>query len=185
MERESIILDNLQEELPENPKEKERASREELEEFLECTNIYGESVNAEELLLRLILQRVRSILRVPECPSAEGGGLPVMNEIHTMRNRTKELFQKAQKQKDAVQSEIEERDKVNEEIGALKASLHDTESLLHETDLEPLNEKTAKLEVGKISTVMLCGCNGTSGWGLHRWGADKTDRKICDITMQK
>ncbi|XP_060127427.1 nesprin-2 isoform X4 [Zootoca vivipara] len=146
MERESIILDNLQEELPENPKEKETASRVELEEFLECTNIYGESVNAEELLLRLILQRVRSILRVPECPSAEGGGLPVMNEIHTMQNRTKELFQKAQKQKDAVQSEIEERDKVNEEIGALKASLHDTESLLHETDLEPLNEKTAKLE---------------------------------------
>ncbi|XP_033028646.1 nesprin-2 [Lacerta agilis] len=147
MERESIILDNLQEELPENTKEMERATKEELEEFLECTNIYGESVNAEKLLLRLILQRVRSILRVPECPSAEGGGgLPVMNEIHTMQNRTKELFQKAQKQKDAVQSEIEERDKVNEEISALKASLRDTESLLHETDLEPLNEKTAKLE---------------------------------------
>uniref|UniRef100_A0A670I6Q1 Spectrin repeat containing nuclear envelope protein 2 n=1 Tax=Podarcis muralis TaxID=64176 RepID=A0A670I6Q1_PODMU len=154
MERESIILDNLQEELPENPKEKERASKEELEEFLECTNIYGESVNAEKRLLRLILQRVRSILMVPECPSAEGGSLPVMNEIQTMQNRTKELFQKAQKQKDAVQSEIEERDKVNEEIGALKASLRDTESLLHETDLEPLNEKTAKLEVGKTSEIM-------------------------------
>lgn len=90
MERESIILDNLQEELPENPKEKERASKEELEEFLECTNIYGESVNAEKRLLRLILQRVRSILMVPECPSAEGGSLPVMNEIQTMQNRTKE-----------------------------------------------------------------------------------------------
>uniref|UniRef100_A0A670I786 Spectrin repeat containing nuclear envelope protein 2 n=1 Tax=Podarcis muralis TaxID=64176 RepID=A0A670I786_PODMU len=147
MERESIILDNLQEELPENPKEKERASKEELEEFLECTNIYGESVNAEKRLLRLILQRVRSILMVPECPSAEGGSLPVMNEIQTMQNRTKELFQKAQKQKDAVQSEIEERDKVNEEIGALKASLRDTESLAIDSQKQILQEIMDKLRI--------------------------------------
>ncbi|XP_061468359.1 nesprin-2 isoform X2 [Rhineura floridana] len=141
MERETIILDNLQEELPENPKEKERATKEELQEFLDCANYYEESVNAEKLLLRLIFQRIKSILSIPE-----GEGLPIVNEIHAMENRTKELLQKAEKQKDAVQAEIEERAKVNEDIGAVKMSLQDALSLLHDIDLQAFNEKAAKLE---------------------------------------
>ncbi|XP_062974204.1 nesprin-2-like [Elgaria multicarinata webbii] len=146
MEREAIILDNFLEELPENPREKEKATKEELEEFLECANYYKESVDAEKLLLRLILVRLKSILSVPECPSEKGGSLPVVCEIQSMQDRTSELCRKAEKQKGAVQSEIEDRAKVNEEINTVKNSLQDAMLLLQDIDLETPNEMAAKLE---------------------------------------
>ncbi|XP_067324598.1 nesprin-2 [Anolis sagrei] len=146
MERETIILDNLQDELPENPKEKESATKEELEEFMDCANYYKESLDAEKLLLRLILQRLRSILGVPESPPGKKEDIPVVHEIQAMQERIKEIREKVQKQKDAVQLEKEDRAKVNEEIHAVKSSLENTLSLLHSVDGETLNEKTAKLE---------------------------------------
>uniref|UniRef100_A0A8D2IHH5 Spectrin repeat containing nuclear envelope protein 2 n=1 Tax=Varanus komodoensis TaxID=61221 RepID=A0A8D2IHH5_VARKO len=130
MEREAIILDNFLEELPESPREKERATKEELGEFLEAANYYKESVDAEKLLLHVISHRLRSILNVPECPPEKGGNIPVVCEIQTM------ICQKVQKQKDAVQSEIAERAKVNEEISAVKNSLLETMLLLPGTALE-------------------------------------------------
>nr|XP_060611126.1 nesprin-2 [Anolis sagrei ordinatus] len=146
MERETIILDNLQDELPENPKEKESATKEELEEFMDCANYYKESLDAEKLLLRLILQRLRSILGVPESPPGKKEDIPVVHEIQAMQERIKEIREKVQKQKDAVQLEKEDRAKVNEEIHAVKSSLENIFSLLHSVDGETLNEKTAKLE---------------------------------------
>ncbi|KAJ6658015.1 hypothetical protein lerEdw1_001674 [Lerista edwardsae] len=146
MERETIILDNLQEEVPEHPKEREGATKEELQEFLDCASYCEDSVNAEKSLLRLILHRIRSILNVPECPPEEGRDLPLMREIQAMQERLKELSQKAQKQKDAVQKEIQERAKTSDEINALKTSLQDSISLLHDLSLEALTEKTVKLE---------------------------------------
>ncbi|XP_054826558.1 nesprin-2-like isoform X2 [Eublepharis macularius] len=144
IERETIILDNLQEDLPENPKGKERATQEELQEFLECTNCYEDSVNAEELLLRLIRRRVRNVLSTPQGPSEKGEG--VLREIQVMQDRLKELCQKAQKQKDSVLSEIQDRVRTSDEIDAVKNSLQDTVSLLHDMDLEALPDRTAKLE---------------------------------------
>ncbi|XP_062823576.1 nesprin-2 [Anolis carolinensis] len=146
MERETIILDNLQDELPENPKEKESATKEELDEFLDCANYYKESLDAEKLLLRLILQRLRSILGVPESPPGKKEDIPVVHEIQAMQERIKEIREKVQKQKDAVQLEKEDRAKVNEEIHAVKSSLENTLSLLHSVDGETLNEKAAKIE---------------------------------------
>uniref|UniRef100_A0A803TY05 Spectrin repeat containing nuclear envelope protein 2 n=1 Tax=Anolis carolinensis TaxID=28377 RepID=A0A803TY05_ANOCA len=146
MERETIILDNLQDELPENPKEKENATKEELDEFLDCANYYKESLDAEKLLLRLILQRLRSILGVPESPPGKKEDIPVVHEIQAMQERIKEIREKVQKQKDAVQLEKEDRAKVNEEIHAVKSSLENTLSLLHSVDGETLNEKAAKIE---------------------------------------
>ncbi|XP_044291548.1 nesprin-2 isoform X3 [Varanus komodoensis] len=143
MEREAIILDNFLEELPESPREKERATKEELGEFLEAANYYKESVDAEKLLLHVISHRLRSILNVPECPPEKGGNIPVVCEIQTMQDRITEICQKVQKQKDAVQSEIAERAKVNEEISAVKNSLLETMLLLPGTALEG---KAADLE---------------------------------------
>ncbi|XP_042310386.1 nesprin-2 isoform X2 [Sceloporus undulatus] len=145
MERETIILDNLLEELPENPKEKESVTKEELEELLECTDYYKESVDAERLLLCIILQRLRSILGIPESPPGKKD-IPVVCEIQTMQDRIKELCEKVQMQKDALQSEKEDRAKVNEEIRILKISLQCTLSLICSMDGETLNAKAKKLE---------------------------------------
>ncbi|KAH0620304.1 hypothetical protein JD844_020517 [Phrynosoma platyrhinos] len=146
MERETIILDNLQEELPENPKENESSTKEELEELLECANHYKESVDAEKLLLHLILQRLRRILGVPESPPGKKGDILLVCEIQAMQERIKELCEKVQKQKDALLLEKEDRAKVNEEISVVKNSLQHTLSWLYNIDGETLNEKATKLE---------------------------------------
>uniref|UniRef100_A0ABM5FBV7 Nesprin-2 isoform X3 n=1 Tax=Pogona vitticeps TaxID=103695 RepID=A0ABM5FBV7_9SAUR len=145
-ERETIILDNLQEELPEGPKEMERATEDELQEFLDCTSHYVESVEAEKLLLRLILHRLRTILMVPESLPEKRESFPVVREIKAMQERMNELCEKAQKQKDAIECEKESRDKINEEINAVKNFLQDNLSLLHNMDLGGLEERAAKLE---------------------------------------
>ncbi|XP_060117529.1 nesprin-2 [Heteronotia binoei] len=146
IERETIILDNLQEDLPETPKEKERSTKEELQAFLECANCYQDGVNAEELFLRLILDRIRHILNIPQGPTEKAEGVPVVREIRVMQDRLNELQQKAQKQKDAVLSEIQDRAKASDEIDAVKNSLQDSMLLLRSLDSEALPERTAKLE---------------------------------------
>ncbi|XP_015279037.1 PREDICTED: nesprin-2-like, partial [Gekko japonicus] len=146
IERETIILDNLQEDLPENPKEKERSTKEELQAFLECANCYEDGVKAEEWFLRLILHRIRHILNIPQGPTEKGKDVPVVREIRVMHDRLKELQQKAQKQKDAVLYEIQDRAKASNEIDAVKNTLQDSTLLLHGVDLEALPERTAKLE---------------------------------------
>ncbi|XP_025025751.1 nesprin-2, partial [Python bivittatus] len=145
LERETIILDNLQEELPESLQDKQQATKEELQEFLESASNYIENVDTEKLLLRLILCRLRNILSVPESLSGKEG-LPIVCEIRNMQQRTEELCSKAQKEKEAVQSEIVYRTKCNEELKAMKTSLQGIISQLQDIDLEAPNEKALKLE---------------------------------------
>lgn len=89
MERETIILDSLQEELPESLQDKQQATKEELEEFLESASNYIENVDTEKLLLRLILCRLRNILSVPVSLSGKES-LPIVCEIQNMQQRTEE-----------------------------------------------------------------------------------------------
>ncbi|XP_063145116.1 nesprin-2 [Candoia aspera] len=145
LERETIILDNLQDELPESLQDKQRATKEELQAFLESASNYIENVDTEKLLLRLILCRLRNILSVPESLSGKEG-LPIVGEIQNMQQRTEELCQKAQKEKETVQSEIVYRTKCNEELEAMKTSLQGIISQLCDIDLEAPNEKALKLE---------------------------------------
>ncbi|XP_013914384.1 PREDICTED: nesprin-2, partial [Thamnophis sirtalis] len=145
LERETIILDSLQEELPESLQDKQQATKEELEEFLESTNNYIENVDTEKLLLRLILCRLRDILSVPGSLSGKES-LPIVCEIQNMQQRTEELCQKAETEKEAVQSEMIYRTKSSEELKAMKTSFQDIISQLRDIDLETPNEKALKLE---------------------------------------
>ncbi|XP_064368021.1 nesprin-2 isoform X2 [Dromaius novaehollandiae] len=141
LERETIILDKLQEEQPESLKEKEKASREELVEFLDSVNSFEEDINRQQLLLLLLLHRIRNILNMPENTEVEAA-LPTLHEIKAMQDRCKKLYEKAQDHKDSVQSEIQERDKINEEINAVKNSLQNAASLLS----QDAPEKAGQLE---------------------------------------
>ncbi|KAM3852614.1 nesprin-2 isoform 7-T7 [Vipera latastei] len=153
LERETIILDNLQEELPESLQDKKQEATKELEEFLESASSYIESVDAEKLLLRLILCRLRNILSVSgSFPGKES--LPILCEIQNMQQRTEELYQKAQKEKEAAQSEMVYRTKCSEELKAMKTSLQHITSQLCDIDLETPNEKALKLE--EIQRVVDC-----------------------------
>ncbi|XP_074986041.1 nesprin-2 isoform X2 [Caretta caretta] len=145
VERQAIILDNLQEELPESPKEKEKASTDALLELLEYVDCYEENMDREQLLLLLLLHRIRSILNVPESTERKAA-VPIRYEIHVMQDRCKKLSQKAQKHKKSVQSEIHERDKINEEIKAVRSSLQKVSFLLCDEESQESTEKATRLE---------------------------------------
>ncbi|XP_063015844.1 nesprin-2 isoform X4 [Melospiza melodia melodia] len=141
LERETIILDKLQEEQPESLKEKEKATREELVELLDFVNSFEENINQQQLLLLLLLHRIRNILNAPE--DAEGeAALPALAEIKAMQERCKKLYKKAQDHKDSVKAEIQERNKVIEEISAVTNALQNAASVL----LQDADGKAEQLE---------------------------------------
>ncbi|KAM6445512.1 nesprin-2 isoform 2-T3 [Rhynochetos jubatus] len=154
LERETIILDKLQEEQPESLKEKEKATREELVELLEFVNSFEENINQQQLLLLLLLHRIRNILNTSENTETEAA-LPALCEIKAMQDRCKKLYEKTQDHKGSVQAEIQERNKITEEISAVINALHNAASLL----LKDANGKAGRLEevqnvIGKESQTL-------------------------------
>uniref|UniRef100_A0A663F6D7 Spectrin repeat containing nuclear envelope protein 2 n=1 Tax=Aquila chrysaetos chrysaetos TaxID=223781 RepID=A0A663F6D7_AQUCH len=142
LERETIILDKLQEEQPESLKEKEKATREELVELLDFVNSFEENINQQQLLLLLLLHRIRNILNTSENTEAEAA-LPALCEIKAMQDRCKKLYEKTQDHKDSVQAEIQERNKITEEISAVTNALQNAASVL----LQDATRKAGQLEV--------------------------------------
>ncbi|XP_017663045.1 PREDICTED: nesprin-2 isoform X2 [Lepidothrix coronata] len=141
LERETIILDKLQEEQPESLKEKEKATREELVELLDFVNSFEENIHQQQLLLLLLLHRIRNILNTSENTEAEAA-LPALCEIKAMQDRCKKLYEKAQDHKDSVKAEIQERNKVTEEISAVTNALQNAASVL----LQDADGKAEQLE---------------------------------------
>ncbi|XP_075568151.1 nesprin-2 [Pelecanus crispus] len=154
LERETIILDKLQEEQPESLKEKEKATREELVELLDFVNSFEENINQQQLLLLLLLHRIRNILNTSENTEAEAA-LPALCEIKAMQDRCKKLYEKTQDHKDSVQAEIRERNKITEEISAVTNALQNAASVL----LQDATGKAGQLEevqsvIGKESQTL-------------------------------
>ncbi|XP_075359887.1 nesprin-2 isoform X2 [Mycteria americana] len=154
LERETIILDKLQEEQPENLKEKGKATREELVELLDFVNSFEENINQQQLLLLLLLHRIRNILNMSENTEAEAA-LPALCEIKAMQDRCKKLYEKTQDHKDSVQAEIQERNKITEEISAVTNALQNAASML----LQDATGKAGQLEevqsmIGKESQTL-------------------------------
>lgn len=79
-------MDNLQEELPEVSRTREAASQEELSELLESLCRYEQQVEKQQLLLNLLLERLKSVQSVPESPRAPGT-FPALQEITAMQER--------------------------------------------------------------------------------------------------
>uniref|UniRef100_A0A8C0BE69 Spectrin repeat containing nuclear envelope protein 2 n=1 Tax=Buteo japonicus TaxID=224669 RepID=A0A8C0BE69_9AVES len=154
LERETIILDKLQEEQPESLKEKEKATREELVELLDFVNSFEENINQQQLLLLLLLHRIRNILNTSENMEAEAA-LPALCEIKAMQDRCKKLYEKTQDHKDSVKAEIQERNKITEEISAVTNALQNAASVL----LQDATRKAGQLEevqsvIGKESQTL-------------------------------
>ncbi|XP_065491707.1 nesprin-2 isoform X2 [Caloenas nicobarica] len=147
LERETIILDKLQEEQPEGLKEKEKATREELVELLDFVNSFEENINQQQLLLLLLLHRIRNILNTSENIEAEAA-LPALCEIKAMQDRCKKLYEKTQDHKDSVQAEIGERNKITEEINAVTNALQNAASVL----VQDAGGKAGQLE--EVQTVI-------------------------------
>uniref|UniRef100_A0A669QTS5 Spectrin repeat containing nuclear envelope protein 2 n=1 Tax=Phasianus colchicus TaxID=9054 RepID=A0A669QTS5_PHACC len=143
LEREAIILDKLQEEQPESLKEKEKATREELVELLDSVYAFEENISRQQLLLLLLLHRIRNILNTSENMEAETA-LPALCEIKTMQDRCKKLYEKTQDHKNLVQLEIQERNKITEEINAVKNALQNALSVLSQDEVQSVIDKESQ-----------------------------------------
>ncbi|XP_063097180.1 nesprin-2 isoform X2 [Cavia porcellus] len=145
VEREAIILENLQEELPEMSKMKEAASTEALSEALASLCQYEESVEEQELLLRLLLQRMQGIRNVLEGSDATGM-VPAHQEIAAMRERCCRLLQKVQNNKELIQTEIQERLNFTKEIIALKMLFQQSTNAFQNMASEGRPQRAEQLE---------------------------------------
>ncbi|XP_053529343.1 nesprin-2 isoform X1 [Artibeus jamaicensis] len=146
VEREAIILDNLQEELPEIPKTKEAATAAELSELADCLSQYEENVEKQQLSLTLLLQRIKSIQSAPDCAGAGQTVPAVLLEVTSMQERCHKLFQKAQKNKELVLNEIQERHSFTEEIIALKNLFQQITTSFQNMELQDDLEKAEQFQ---------------------------------------
>uniref|UniRef100_A0A8B9G878 Spectrin repeat containing nuclear envelope protein 2 n=1 Tax=Amazona collaria TaxID=241587 RepID=A0A8B9G878_9PSIT len=153
LERETIILDKLQEEQPEGLKEKEKATREELIELLDFVNSFEENINQQQLLLLLLLHRIRNILNTYENTEAEAA-LPSLCEIKAMQDRCKKLYEKIQDHKDSVQAEIQQRSKFAEEISAVTHALQNAAVLLQGASGKPGQLEEIQSVISKESQTL-------------------------------
>ncbi|XP_073098376.1 nesprin-2 isoform X4 [Manis javanica] len=145
IEREVIILDNLQEDLPEISKIKEAASTEELSELLDSLCQYEENVEQQQLLLTLLLQRIKSIQNTSESSRAIET-VPAFQEIMSMQDQCNKLFLKAQKNKELIQNEIQERHSFTKEIITLKNLFQQTTTSFQNMELQDHPEKAGQFE---------------------------------------
>ncbi|XP_005399199.1 PREDICTED: nesprin-2 isoform X3 [Chinchilla lanigera] len=145
IEREAIILENLQEEFPEVPKTKEAASTEALSEALASLCQYEESVEKQQLLLTLLAQRTKGIRDVPEGSDATGT-VPALEEIASMQERCSKLLQKAQNSEELIQTEIQERLAFAKEIIALKNLFQQSTASFQNMGSEGVPERAEQLE---------------------------------------
>ncbi|XP_051051966.1 nesprin-2 [Phodopus roborovskii] len=145
IEREAIILENLQEDLPEISKTKDTAPTEELCQLLDSLCHHEESVEKQQQLLALLLQRITSIQNIPEGTETVET-IPALQEIRSMQERCNRLLQAAQKNKDAVQTEIQARHSFMKEITDVKRSFEQISTSLRNLPLEGQPERAEQLE---------------------------------------
>ncbi|XP_075470992.1 nesprin-2 isoform X4 [Ascaphus truei] len=140
MEREMILLDNFQEEAPENLEKKQ--STEHLLDSLTEVKRFQENVKAQQLQLCILRQRVQRIQPSPES-SMQEEWMPVTKEIQSMQEKCQILQQKAQKNEQALHAELRERDTWREGVRTVKASLLELSTTFQ--DLQAA-EKAARLQ---------------------------------------
>ncbi|XP_007638273.2 nesprin-2 isoform X3 [Cricetulus griseus] len=157
IEREAIILENLQEDFPEISKTKDTAPTEELCQLLDSLCQHEESVEKQQLLLALLLQRITSIQNIPEGTEAVET-TPALQEIRSMQERCNRLLQAAQNSKDEVQTEIEARHSLIKEITDVKHSFDQISTFSQNLALEgqpgraeQLQELQNSLQKGKLT----------------------------------
>ncbi|KAM5273601.1 nesprin-2 [Ctenodactylus gundi] len=143
IEREAIILENLQEELPEIPKTKESATTEELSELLDALCRYEGTVEEQQLLLALLLQRTKGLQDVP---SEAVKAVPALKEITAMQEQCDKILHKARNSKELLQTEIQERNSFTREIIALKNLFHQTTATFQNMALEGHSERAKQCQ---------------------------------------
>ncbi|MBN3317201.1 SYNE2 protein, partial [Atractosteus spatula] len=153
VERATVILDNLQDELPEFSVEK--ATGEELQELLESTEQYEGHLVREQAALSALVLKVRHLLGIS--PSGDGAqSTALFQQLLAMQDRYTNLRRKAGSAGRAASAEMREREQVKEEIRGVKEWLVTAVSLLAVLEHSPSKEELqeVQIELGSQKAVL-------------------------------
>ncbi|KAJ8411705.1 hypothetical protein AAFF_G00153430 [Aldrovandia affinis] len=148
VERATIVLDQLQDELPDCSREK--ASLEELQDLLVYTEQYQDRLDCEHRALTALELRVARLLGIP-AHQEQSPPIPLCQELQTMQDRYKNLKEKSMLGRQVVQSEVQERERVKEEIGGVKEWLVAAVSLLSVMEDLPSTQDLQEVQTQLVS----------------------------------
>ncbi|XP_056402565.1 nesprin-2 isoform X3 [Hyla sarda] len=131
MEREVILLDNCQEEIPDKPELKQKSAQ--LLNSVAEISRFEETVKMQQLQLSLMLHRLQNILGKPEV-NAETEISTVIKEINAMEDKCNMLLQNSHKNMQEIHTELEDREALKGDISAVKQSLQQVSSKLENLD---------------------------------------------------
>ncbi|XP_075048914.1 nesprin-2 [Mixophyes fleayi] len=137
MEMEMILLDNCQEEVLDKPEMKQKTAK--LLNSIAEIRRFEESLKMQQLQLTLLRCRIQNILGVTEV-------IPVIQEIHSMKDKCEILQRKAQINKQEIRAELQEREALRDDISAVKKSLLQVSSSLENQKTTDPADARASLE---------------------------------------
>ncbi|KAM3917975.1 nesprin-2 isoform 2-T2 [Leptodactylus fuscus] len=149
LEREVILLDICQEEVPDKPEMKQKTVQ--LLNSVAEISCFEENMKMQRLQLSLLMCRLQNILGKPEV-NMETETATVIKEIGSMEDKCEVLLQKSQKNKQKIQKEIEDREALKGEFSAVKQSLQQVPSKLE--TLEPADPETTRVSLQEIQSVI-------------------------------
>ncbi|XP_073465822.1 nesprin-2 isoform X5 [Aquarana catesbeiana] len=141
LEREMILLDNCQEEILDWPEVSQRTPH--LQNLLAEIERFEENVQMQQMQLLLLKHRIQNILGIPE------SGLelvPVIKEIQAMQAKCEGLLHKAQMNKQEIETELQEREALKDEISEVNKSARDVSSSLENMEITDVADTKTSLE---------------------------------------
>ncbi|KAG7466266.1 hypothetical protein MATL_G00163020 [Megalops atlanticus] len=143
LERAAIVLDQLQDELPDTSRVK--IPLEELQELLVCTEQYQDRLDCEHRALTALELRVARLLGVP-AHQEQTPPIQLCQELQTMQSRYRNLKEKSMLGRQAAHLEVQEREQVKEEIRGVKEWLMAAISLLTVMDDLPSTQDLQEVQ---------------------------------------
>ncbi|XP_059504896.1 nesprin-2 [Stegostoma tigrinum] len=132
IDRATIILDHLQDDLPDGLWE--QAPMSELLALEESTHHYHDDLSHHQSALGVLFQRVAHILNGQE-PLDPAASVPILQELQMMQDRCKSLVRKIEKNQQDIEEEVREREKTLREMNSIDDWLQQANSQLDNTEL--------------------------------------------------
>ncbi|XP_072350385.1 uncharacterized protein [Scyliorhinus torazame] len=134
IDRASIILDHLQDDFPESPREE--ATKAELLELEQCSSRYHGDLKHQQSVLTTLLRRVTSVLGVEEALEPTPA-MPILQELQAMEDRCRSLAQKIAKNRSENGKGIREWEKTFKENNSIGDWLQQASSQQQDNDGTP------------------------------------------------
>uniref|UniRef100_A0AAY5EBE1 Uncharacterized protein n=1 Tax=Electrophorus electricus TaxID=8005 RepID=A0AAY5EBE1_ELEEL len=138
MEQASVVLDEVMAELPEGGREK--ASREELHELLQFWSDYQDKLDCQHRALSALELRVARLLGVP-AHVEQAPPIPLCQQLQTMQESYHSLKERSAKACKATRAEVEERERVHEELQGIREWIIATVTFLSALEQSPSTKK--------------------------------------------